>query len=306
MLKKLSKKGLVVAVILFFLGVGIQPAFAVNIIEYKNSELEEINIQFFENDRTFNHNVLLTKGQVVELENFIGDFKIQLDSVDNKFEMENIYKNAVLTLHKIGLIPDNISLNYAQQLVIDKQKNPYIGNFFEKIYNKKKVCLVEKDNLFCLISGETNNTVFYSPSFCLFALQALLSFTRFTLILNLLHDINKDFSYWFLSNFGNFSLNLVLFRMFLWLGIAGFSNFFPLKMGSQIHYGGLEWHYRVPQEVPAEGWINTYGLLGKKNWSGDIYGSVIGFTGIKITKGFSNHYYLGTAVKIKIEDSSKL
>lgn len=304
MQKNISRKGLAVAVILLFVGFGIQPAIADIRIEPNKSILVEIMIQFYETDKIINHTVMLTKDQVVELENFIDKLKIQLDSVDNEIDTKNIYKNAVLTFNKIGLLPDYISLDYAQQLVIDNEGNQWIGKIFEKIYNKKKVSFGENENLFCLISGKTNNTVFYSPSSLLFSIHALLSFIRFTIFLNLLNDINKDLSFWFLSNFGNFSLNLVTFRMFLWIAIAGILNLFPLKIGSQIHYGGLEGNYRAPQEVPAKGWINTNGLLGKKNWSGNFYGNVIGFTGIKITKNFFDHYYLGTALKIRIENSS--
>jgi len=304
MQKKLCRNGLVVAIIILFFGVCIQPAIADIRTETNNSELEEITIQFYETDRTFNHTVMLTKGQIIELENLIDDFKSQLDSVDNEFETKNIYKNAVLNFDKMGLLPDYMSLDYAQQIVIDSEGNPCIIKIFEKIYNKKKVNFDENENLFCLISGVTNNTVFYSPSFLLFVLHALLSFARFTILVNWLDNINNDLLYWCLSNFGNFSLNLVIFRMFLWLGIAGILNLYPLKIGSFLHYGGVEGGYRAPQEVPAEGWINTDGLFGKKNWSGNFYGNVIGFTGIKITKNIFDHYYLGTAVKIRVENSS--
>jgi hypothetical protein len=304
MQKKVYKKGFAVAAILLFIGVGIQPAIADSHIEPYNSELEEITIQFYETDGTFNHTVMLTKDQVAELEHIIDSFQIQLDSVDNACETEHIYKNAVLTFDKMGLLPDDMSLDYTQHLVIDKKENVCFGEIFEKIYNKIKGSVGEKENLFCFISGETNNTIFYSPSFLLFATHGLLSFTRFTIIMNWLYDINNDLWIWFLSNFGNCSINLVTFRMFLWIAIGGILNLFPGKIGTQIHYGGVTGQYRVPQEIPAEGWITTYGLLGKKNWSGTFYGSVIGFTGIKISKGFFTHYYLGTAFKIRLENRS--
>lgn len=63
---------------------------------------------------------------------------------------------------------------------------------------------------------------------------------------------------------------------------------------------------------PANGWVNTIGLFGKKKWEGRLYGDsisfgigdtyftgAIGFTGIRFNKE-SETYYLGSALYVKL------
>lgn len=305
MLKEFSRKGLVFAVILLFLGVCIKPAIANDIsIESDYSELEEIVIQFYESDKTYIHKVMLTQEQLIELENIIYDFKNQLGSVDDTVDTETIYKNVIVSFEEFGLLPDDISIDYAQRIVTGKEQNIMIIKALEKLYNNKHKVLDENENLFCLISGETTKTFFTGLVPFSIHIHCILFSSRYFRFYFLLKDYNYELWEWWKSIFNKFSIRLVAFRMIIWYILAGILNFFPLKIGTNIHYGGYGGYYRAPQEVPAEGWICTNGLLGKKNWSGSFYGNVIGFTGIKIIKGFFDRYYIGTALKIRIENSS--
>jgi hypothetical protein len=305
MQKKLSRKGLTVAVILLFVSVINQPLIANDSsIESGNSDLEEIVVQFYEADRTYNHTIMLTQDQLIELDNIINNFKNQLRSVDDTVDTETIYKNIIVSFKELGLFPDDISIEYAQQLVTDKKQNIMFIKALEKWYNIKQKTIEENENLFCLITGETTNTFFTGLIPFLFHLHCILFSSRYFSFYFSLKDYNYELWEWWVSYFDEFSIRLVAFRMIIWYIIAGILNLYPLKFGTFIHYGGYGGNYRAPQEVPSEGWINTNGQLGKKNWSGSFYGNVIGFTGIKIIKGFLDRYYIGTAVKIRIVNSS--
>ena len=305
MQKKTSRKGLVFTVILLFLSVCIKPAIANNnSYDFDNSELEEIVIQFYELDKTYIHKVMLTQEQLIELENIIYDFKNQLRLVDDTADTGTIYKNVIVSFEELGLLPDDISIEYAQRIVTGKEQNIMIMKALEKLYNNKQKVLDENENLFCFISGETTNTFFTGIVPFSIHLHCILFSSRYFRFYFLLKDYNYELWEWWESIFDELCINLVTFRMIIWYITAGILNLFPFKIGTYIHYGGYGGYYRAPQEIPAEGWINTNGLLGNKNWSGSFYGNVIGFTGIKIIKGFFDRYYIGSALRIRIENSS--
>ena len=300
--KPLLYKTLIVGIIVLFIGVGIQPAFADVSFESNNSELVEITVQFYEVDRTFNHTVLLTQEKVEELDIMINNFKSQLDSTDNPIETETIYKNAVASFDELGLLPDDMSVEYVQQLVIGKEQNPRIMRLLESYYNKNQKSIDNKTNFLCLISGESINTLLLGPFPLLFGLRGILSFVVYIEFLRWLKDNNPDIWSWWLSTFGRFDFGLFFLRMLLWIAFAEVLNFFPLKIGAFIRYGWfkIDDPEAGPESIPAEGWVNTYGLSGTKNWSGGFYGNAFGFTGIKITRDFLKHYYLGAVLKINM------
>ena len=64
--------------------------------------------------------------------------------------------------------------------------------------------------------------------------------------------------------------------------------------------------YPYGYDTPAKGEIFTFGLNGKKVFSGKFFGDigpyigVVGFSGLKITRNLLNNFYLGFACKIRI------
>ena len=78
-------------------------------------------------------------------------------------------------------------------------------------------------------------------------------------------------------------------------------QFTPLAFGHLIKLGGRG---GFGMRIPADGWINTIGLNGKKNWN-RFYGWILGFTGFKNCfpsklDFFPNidmtHFYMGAAL----------
>jgi len=296
---------LIVGVIILFIGVGIQPAFAEVSIELKNSELVEITIQFFETDRTYNHTVLLTQEQVGKLENLLNNFKDQLESIDNPVETETIFKNTVVSFDNLGLFPKDISINDAQRLVTGIKQNPSMVKSLERWVGNNRVAMDDNENFLCLISGNTKYTIFQGPTgpfiyFLMFSFLDLLEkmFHNFPI----LHALLEDF---FISPIIGFMILSLLF----W-------NINPLSIGYKIglgYWSSPMWGF--PHYSPAEGWVKTFGLNGKKIWEGEFFGQlpipsflaylaecytgVLGFTGLKIGL-FDSHFYMGSALWVKI------
>ena len=95
------KNGLVMVVILLFIGVAVQPVIIADVsIESDNSELVEITVEICEVDKAYNHTVMVTKEQVEELENLINNFEIELENADDLGETETIFKDTIVSLSK--------------------------------------------------------------------------------------------------------------------------------------------------------------------------------------------------------------
>jgi hypothetical protein len=295
-------KSLVVGVIVLFIGVGIQPAIADITSGSDNSELEEITIQFFETDRTYNHTVLLTQEQIRELETLISNFNNQLEAIDNQVNTETLFKNTLVSLDNLGLFPKDFSIKDAQRLVTGTKQNLSIVKSLERWVGNHQGTLDENENFLCLISGNTKYTIFQGPA-GRFILGSFLEFLdKMFYNYPILHSI-------FIG---------IIINPLIWFMILStlFWNIYPLPIGYEIGLG--YWSspmWMPPHYSPAEGWVKTFGLNGKKIWEGEFFGQlpipsflaylaacftgVLGFTGLKI--GFlDSHFYMGSALWVKI------
>jgi hypothetical protein len=290
---------IVFGVILLFIGIGIQPAFAEVPIESENSELVEITVQFYEIDKSYNHTVLITTETLQDLENLKDNFKEQINSSDNPIETELIFKNTILSLNELGLLPKNISVNYAQNLVIGKKQDPWIINTFEKWANKEKESFDEYKNILYLIAGDSNRTSFAGPVPILLLIHYIIIINRINTILDWVSESSKFGE--LLSNiFKELFREIYQLRLYFWLFLGAGINFFPLKSGAIIAYGFPNFDPFSYDEYPAEGWVYTIGLSGKQIWSGSFWGLVLGFTGIKIIREYFDFIYLGAALRLGI------
>jgi hypothetical protein len=290
-------KILVFGVILLFIGIGVQPAFAEISIDPDNSELVEITVQFYDADRTYNHTVMLTKEKAQKLEYLEDNFKAQIDSIDNPIETETIIKNAILSLKELGLLPDYISIDYAQSLVTGKEQNPWIKSAFEKWTNKKKDSFNENENILCIILGDSNRTSFAGPVPILLLIHYVIIINRINRVLDWVSSTSKIGE--LLSNiFKELFREIYQFRLYFWLFLVAGINFLPLKIGAIIGYGFPNFDPFSYDKYPAEGWVYTIGASGKKIWSGSFSGLVLGFTGIKIIRNYFDFFYFGTALQV--------
>jgi hypothetical protein len=289
----LVRKILTFGIILLFLGVCIQPVFAV---ESDNSELEEITIQFFETDRTYNHTVFITSEQAKELENIFNNVKNSLNSTDCPIEIESFYNNAIVSMDELGLLPADMTIEYAQKLITGKMQNPIIMNFF-KIWIEKKGLIESDENFMCYIAGSTGGTHFQGPI-------GYISWVFMQNIYNI-SRIFENFHKFFVSPIISFfSLIFYLFFPIIW-------SFKPLAFGYLIGFGQkVKWDFGY-EYYPARGEVYTEGKYGTKTWEGLFFGNLpipkfiglfnfcfpgaIGFTGIKYRTN-----YIGYTLWIKI------
>jgi len=306
MKEKMLNKTLVVGIIVLFVGVGVQPAFAEISIEPENNELEEVTIQFFEADRKYNHTVMLTQEQVKELNNLISNFENRLNSTDNPIELETIYNDAIISLNALGFLPDHMSIDYVQRLVTGKEQDSRIINIFERTINSKKGSFEDDENFLCLISGRT--TYAFSGGL---SLRLILIWSEF------LERLSENYYFFalFLSLFVDMLLIvplliLVIFAPFIW-------NYIPISIGYDLGFGAI-YDFMWETKFPSKGWVHTTGLNGIKTWDGKMYGNIplekfyaflyyqcfpgaLGFTGIKIPYGGDHSaFYFGFALWVKI------
>jgi len=288
------KKGLAVAVILLFIGVAFAPSINANISKAPiDSELVEITTEICGLNGG-KYTVQLTKEEV---EHLFDSIRERLNATETREETVEIFKETVVELDKYGLLGD-LSVKQAQRLVIGQEQNPEVVECLERWYSRNQGSLDYYGNILCLIEGFTDNTAFQGP-------LARMRYLFYELLMEMFHYY--DIIVMVLSTW-------TILRMLIW-------NFNPLPFGYEIGLGrtwedpaGL-FHY-----YPANGWIHTNGLMGKKEWDGSFYGQlprfppfspfpikqslylpgVLGFTGIHITD-IDAHYYLGSALLVKLD-----
>jgi len=315
---KILSKTLTISVILLFIGVGIQPAIAINSIEPDNSEHEEITIQFFETDRTYNHTVMLSREQIEELEDLIDDFEIRMDNADNRLETEAIYKDIVVSLNDIGILPESMSIEKAQRLVTGKEHNPVAVRLFERLYERNQGKMGDNENILCSIGGwcisgigSTRGIMTITAPIWNYLYKTIFILgEKFPLLEELFHDVLLD---------------VLLIPSMVWV-------YRPFGVGFELFFGGK---YEYPDEIiyfPNSVEISTLGLNGKKTFKGKWYGHLplspfifmihkgekkisygypgaVGFTGIKIPSlgGYGPAQFLfGSALWVKLGEEPPL
>ena len=314
------KKLLVLGIIALFIGIAVAPS--VTSIEFSknktsNDNLVEINFQLFKTSGVEDHKMFITREQNEQLELLIERFKADLDKAETREETIEIYKDMVVSLDEIGILPESNSCKEVKELVTGENSVSNPGNlksnkYFNLAYNKLKNKNSKhsgEENRYCLIAGKTTNTETYGEGAILFA-----KLGGFLLLGGL--AIYEVFEKYNLSVLGFLIYSLFALPACFLLITSFLSYFFPLKFGGNIFFGlssGQDPNNIV--DHPAKGWVYTNGLNGIKTWTKTIYGQIskkarwpllclylgaVGFTGIKIFRPFSFGFYLGTALRVKL------
>jgi hypothetical protein len=278
------KKILALGIIFLFIGVAVAPSINSTVVKASNdNDLVEVTSQACGIQGFGNTTVKLTKQQYQNLEQYLVDFRARLNQTTTREEAVPIFKEAVVELNKYGLLPKGMSVEEAEKLVTGGYLNKMIPKNIKSLEKKFPSVFSNNSNFFCLIGGNTNNTMFIGPSYLL--MYPMMALGGFGALLVLLGKIILAIPFGVLA---------VLFE-FLFLF---FHSSFPIPMINYIELGD-----RREPKSPDEGWVNSIGKFGKKNWSGEFYGDIYFFSGLRIPLNpedwwmdHGKYFYLGSAL----------
>jgi hypothetical protein len=290
------KKLLAIGIIFLFIGVAVAPSINFTVVKASNdNDLMEVTTQACGIKGYGNTTVKLTREQYQNLEEYLVEFRARLNQTSTREEAVPIFKEAVVELDKYGLLPKGMSVERAEKLTTRYEKSTGIKNRVASSLKSSGF-----SNLFCMIAGRATKCFLAGP---------IITGFRFiiSLILSLaahympLWDTLSAITTWLLIIRNDFPpLSEIL---------SFFSLFSLLTFGIQGYYPGTQ---------AAEGWIYTAGILGIKNYTGSFFGKILypvkdyfftlytgafGFTGIKILFPNYSSFFLGTALRVNIDDS---
>ena len=317
----MKKEILVIGIIFLFVGIAVAPSVtSIDISKNKTSnsnDLVEITLQLCKTSGVEDHTLFITKAQDEQLDRLIESFKAKLDRAETREETIEIYKDMVVSLDKLGFLPESTNCKEIQKLVTGGNiiGNPEMKSIkhFElanKKFKNRNLGLDENENMFCLISGETTTTVNVGIGAYLSGILAK-RILEGNDIIDTLERYNLSVLRLLIGwLFGLTFIFLLFTTYFLYLS--------PLNLGGFMTFGKI--YYPYWDGFPAKGWVSTIGLNGKKTWTSPIYGNIlelwgnfgyyvwllgaIGFTGIKFGSprfeaGFKS-FYLGSALMVKL------
>jgi len=292
------KQGLVVSVILLFIGVSVAPSINFTVVKASNdNDLVEVTTQACGIQGYGNTTVKLTREQYQDLEQYLVEFRARLNQTSIREEAVPIFKEAVVKLNKYGLLPRGMSVERAQRLVTTYGKSINLLNRMPSSHGLFKCA-----NLFCLIAGEADISL---------VVNSLLA--GFEILLILLVNLSDLYP-------SDFILAFFLIQTFFLI----YKNTPPNRIVTAFNFLSLLTFgaYYTYSAKGANGWVFTVGLLGIRTSNGPLYGhipipivigvsgysathytGVFGFTGIRIFLPDDSSLFLGTALRVNIDDT---
>ena len=274
-------KGLAIGIIVLFIGVSIAPSINTSVVKASNdNDLVEVTTQTCGIKGYGNTTVKLTRQQYQNLEQYLVDFQARLNQTTTREEAVPIFKEAVVELDKYGLLPKGMSEKTAQQLVTGRTQSTGFEHLMKKSFLRNQFNLSDNENFLCLVSGIITG---YTFSFGLILLLLSLFYPGVTALVRM--------------------LPLILI---------------PIDILHIITFG----EYQEPSSYSADGWLGTFGLNGRRVFhSQPLYGAlpldtiginypwgtnyyypgIMGFTGLHINILEVVHFYLGSALWVKID-----
>jgi hypothetical protein len=301
------KKILALFVILLFIGIAVAPSINFTVVKAStDNNLVEVTSQACGIKGFGNTTVKLTKQQYQNLERYLVDFRARLNQTTTREEAGPLFKEAVVELNKYGLLPKGMSVKQAQNLVTSQYQIQNVDDFQQKLSHNRLLRLNNNSNLLCLIAGMTDNTLLIGLLQVGILAVLVASFGPIIFLIDLAYRFP------FLNPLVNI-LNVIWSVFVLLFGIL--TKFLPatilglITIGTSIYFLNIHWI------TPAYGWVDTFGLKGRKSWYNYFYGQytveldtgVIGFTGIRlILPPYSDYFldndnfYFGSALLVNI------
>jgi hypothetical protein len=304
------KKGLVISIILLFIGVAVAPSINFNVVKATDdNDLVELTSQACGIRGFGNTTVKLTREQYQNLEQYLVEFRARLNQTTTREEAVPIFKEAVEELNMYGLLPKGMNVEQAQKLVTGMYQNNFKSTPLKKIIDKYQDNSSDSiNNSFCLVTGRANKLGYMTliKKIIFFPGMAIYNLYWFFYLFHYYFDYS---SYQFLTeffnriiNFFNTSLNFVTnIYSDYWFYLTYNKSFF---LGCSIEF------------YESSGWIHTIGLNGIKKISGTLYGltpylirlleetyypqGIKYFVGLRIHDKYNYDFFIGSAFRVKI------
>jgi len=315
----MKRKWLGVGIILLFIGVSVAPSINHSVVKASQDDnLVEVTTQACGIQGYGDTTVKLTREQYQNLEQYLVDFRARLNQTSTREEAVPIFKEAVMELSKYGLLPKGMSVEQAQNLIIDKPfcQNKIISQFEKLISHSKNNN--SNQNFLCLVTGKTTNTIMKNP---VWELGKIITFS-IMLLLSPLYVIYVILLFLSLVFFPPLA---ILLASFLALGSL-IANFFgginelitinPIRLLSTVDFGSRY----GDNYYPSSGVLQTIGLNGVNIWNGSFFGGflrrhidifgmwsfpgITGFTGLSLVTDildWKDLFFIGSALWVKID-----
>jgi hypothetical protein len=118
----LVRKVLVIGIIVLFIGIGVYPAIAENLSTSTNENISDklvkVPVQIFGHNGFKSYKLSITKQQYDDFQVLKEKFKKDFEKADTMKKSVVVYRNMVLSLDKLGLLPEGMSIVEAEKLVL--------------------------------------------------------------------------------------------------------------------------------------------------------------------------------------------
>jgi hypothetical protein len=277
----MKRKCLAVGIILIFVGVAVAPSINFNVVKASNdNDLVEDTTQACGINGFGNTTVKLTREQYQNLEQYLVDFRARLNQTTTREEAVPLFKETVVELNKYGLLPKGMSVEQVQKLVTGRTQSTGFEHLMKKPFLRNQFNPSDNENFLCLVYGIITSCTY--------------SFGLILLLLSLFHPGIT-----------------ALVRMYPLILI-------PIDILHTVTFGERQ----DSDSYSADGWLGTFGLNGRRAFYGQpLYGAlpldtiginypwgtnyyypgIIGFTGLHINIFEMVHFYLGSALWVKID-----
>jgi hypothetical protein len=265
----------------------------------------EVTTQIFGVKASKDTIVQLTKEQYQDLKRYLVNFRAQLNQTTTQEDMATLFRKAIYEFDTYGLLSIGMSSEQISNLINLKPQDSKITTKVQGITGKTQ--LLNQTNALCLIAGETTmNTRFFG--FLEMGASALCWILYFLSLISH-HNGNNPVLLNNTLNLTQFIRNIIYkinAARVIGTGIITFGDSHPSMIPPPYRYD------------PAQGWITTIGVLGKKSWNGTFFGRLLwmtpfnsesymfypgalGFVGIKLNLRDGTFFFLGSSLLVNVK-----
>lgn len=299
-------KSVTMGVILFIIGVSITPGVSrCDVTAIDSDQVIQITTQVYDYHGVKDITVRLTTDQYRDLEQYLIQFRSQLNQTTTREAAVPFFKEAVRQLNKYMLLPRETSIEQINNLMVVTTKDVQHTALLRS--TSRISDFLNRTNAFCLIAGQTTmNTRFFG--FLERGCSGLCWILYYSTVFARRNDYDPvllNATLTFIKSLQNIVYTINAKRL-IGTGL--------ITLGHS-HSSSIPPPYRYD---PAQGWITSLGLLGKKSWNGTFFGRLLfmapynsdsylfypgamGFVGIKLNLRDGTFFFIGSSALVSIK-----